>query len=98
MVSFKNNQSGFGHVGVIVFVLAIAVIGLSAIEVINANNKAALTNNTASSTTPKTVSVPNTISSKSDLQQASQALSDSNTQAQSELNSASLNSPINSML
>lgn len=97
-MSLKKNQSGFGHIGVILFVLAVAIIGFSAVEVLNANNKVALSSNAASSTSPQTVGVPSTISNKSNLQQASQALNDSNSQAQSELNSDSLNSSINAML
>jgi hypothetical protein len=97
-MSFKNTQSGFGHIGVILFVLAVAVIGFSAVEVINANNKVANSSNNTSTTAPQTASVPSTISNKTSLQQASAALNDSNTQAQSELSSDSLNSSINAML
>lgn len=94
------NQSGFGHIGLILFVVAVGVIGFSAIEVLNANNKVALANNpsTSSSTKTQTASVPATITSKANLQQASLALSEANTQAQSELNSSPLNSSINAML
>lgn len=97
-MSLQKNQSGFGHVGIILFVLAVAVIGFSAIEVLNANNKVALSSNAATTTSSQSVSVPSTINNKTSLQQASQALSDSNSQAQSELNSDSLNSSINAML
>lgn len=97
-MSLKLNQSGFGHVGLVLAVLAVAVIGFSAIEVMNANNRVALTSNTGSTTSTKAVSVPSTITSKSDLQQAAEALGQSNQQAQTQLNSSSLNSPINQML
>lgn len=97
-MSLQKNQSGFGHIGIILFVLAVAVIGFSAVEVLNANNKVALSSDTATTTSPQSVSVPTTITNKTSLQQASQALSDSNSQAQSELNSDSLNSSINAML
>lgn len=96
-MSLKLNQTGFGHVGLILAVLAVAVIGFSALEVINANNKVALSSNTTATSSPS-AAVPNTISSKSDLQQASEALSQSNTQAQAQLDSSSLNGPINQML
>ncbi len=94
------NQSGLGHIGLILFVVAVAVIGFSAIEVLNANNKVAQSNNpaTASSAKVQFASVPATITSKAGLQQASLALSDANSQMQSELNSSSLSSSINAML
>lgn len=97
-MSVKHDQSGFGHVVLVLVVLVVGVIGLSAYEVVNANNKVAVSSDTATASSPHTVTVPKTITSQSSLEQADQALSESNQQAQSQLDSTSLNSSINSML
>lgn len=93
------NQSGFGHIGLILFVIAVAVIGFSAIEVLNANNKVAQSSNTpTTSSKSQTASVPATITSKASLQQAASALNSANSQMQSQLDTSSLDSSINAML
>jgi hypothetical protein len=100
-MSSIRNQSGFGHVVFILFVFAVLVIGFSAYSVYNANQKAsnaAATNTFTASTSAANTTVPTAIKSKSDLQQAAAALNASGGQAQSQLNSTSLNSSISDML
>lgn len=98
-MSFIRDQKGFGHIVLPLLVLAVVVIGFSAYEVFHANKVAAPTSGTATTATMTGSStVPATINSQSDLEQAAAALNTSNSQMESQLNSTSLNSSINQML
>ena len=98
-MSFTHDQKGFGHIVLPLLVIAVLVVGFSAYEVFHAN-KTAQQNTTVSSgtTSPTPATVPTTIKSKSDLQQAADALNSANTQMQSQLNSSQLDSSINQLL
>lgn len=93
----RLNQKGIGHIVLPLLILALVVIGFSGYEVLHAN-KAATPSTSSVSTTTTAATVPTTIKSKSDLQQAADALNASNEQMQSQLNSTSLNSSINQLL
>jgi hypothetical protein len=88
------NQNGIGHIVAVGVVLFLLVVGFAGYKVITMNK----VTNTAASTAAATGKVPNTISSKADLVQASKALDNSSTQVDSSLNDSSLDADLNDML
>lgn len=97
-MSFTRDQKGFGHIVLPLLVLAVLVVGFSAFEVFHANRAAKSNTTVSGTTTQKPATVPTTIKSKSDLQQAADALNSASSQMQSQLNSAALDSSINQLL
>lgn len=97
-MSFIRDQKGIGHIVLPLLVLAVLVIGFSAYEVFHAQKVAAPTSTTSATTTAASATVPAAIKSSADLEQAATALNSSSSQMESQLNSTSLDSPINQML
>lgn len=97
-MSIKHNQSGFGHIAIPVMIVALLVIGFSGYTVWHRQHTTTNDSSNNSSTTTAAVTIPVKITSKADLHQAAQALSNANTQMQSQLNSSALDSSINRML
>ncbi len=89
--NFKS-QRGFGHVGLVVLVIALVAIGLVGYRVMN-NEKSKLDAGVNNST----VKTSNTkLSSKSDIPAATQTLN--NEQVDQDLDPGQLNSDVNSLL
>jgi len=89
----RLNQAGSHVVGLVLLVLALAVVGFSGYKVQQARHKTV-----ASSAGAITHSAPATISNTADLQHTAQALDDASTQLNSNLDDSSLNADLGSML
>ncbi len=93
----RLNQSGSHVIGVALLVLALGVVGFAGYKVIQAHNNTTTTSQ-PSTTTTATVTVPKTITNAADLQKVDQFLTQASAQLNTNLNSSSLNTDLNSML
>lgn len=89
----KTNQSGFGHIALLVVVLVVAVVGFAGYRVWS-NQKTADTG----AETNTAVTLPNTIETKADLTSTGQFLDDLGAQLNADLDVSSLDADIDSML
>jgi len=88
----RLNQSGSHVVGLVLLVLALGVVGFAGYKVQQSHTK------TTDSTTASTQTVPATITTTSDLQQASKAMDNSSSQLNTNLDDSSMDADLNSML
>jgi uncharacterized protein HemX len=88
-----RNQSGFGHVVLLVLLVAVAVIGFAGYRVWTARNSS-----TTDTSVSSAIKVPTTITSKADLIQTSKSLDASAVQLNNSLDASVLDSDVNSML
>jgi ABC-type uncharacterized transport system permease subunit len=92
----RLNQSGSHIIGIALFVLALGVVGFAGYKVTQAHHQSA---DSSSTTTSKTTpSVPASIKTSADLNQAGTVLDGSSAQLNSGLDDSSLNTDLDSML
>lgn len=89
----RLNQSGSHILGFALLVLALGVVGFAGYKVQQAHNTA-----TTTQAATTTATVPATINTTADLQQAGQALDSSSADVNSSLDDSSLNADLDSML
>lgn len=92
MKSLVRNQRGFGHVGVLVLVAVVAVVGLVGYRVV----KSADSLNGSDASFSASTTVPKSINSTADVKKASAALS--NTPIDGTVNPNQLNNDLSSLL
>lgn len=89
----KTNQSGFGHIVLLVVVLMVAVVAFAGYRVWSNQQAADTTTKTSAAAT-----LPSSIETKADLTSTSKYLDNLGSQLDADLDGSSLDADINSML
>lgn len=88
----KLNQTGFGHVILLVALVALAVVGFAGYRVWTSQNTATAPDSSQAAT------LPATIETKADLAQTGKMLDETSAQLDTNLDDGGLDADINSML
>ncbi|MBL8121950.1 hypothetical protein JNM87_04355 [Candidatus Saccharibacteria bacterium] len=91
----RLNQKGIGHVLVVVFVLAIAVVGFTGYKIMTANKKV---EDTPAAVQQQSVSTQHKVEAVPELKQADDTLEQTSTELDSTLDTSALDKDIDAML